>query len=164
MKKVFLLCILVNVVFLSSFKVLIVTAPGKENFYVTSWRGGRCFDRLATKTDHQCQLRGSNPRPHPYHGCALPTELNRQQCASKRARRLTWLIVCHYRRLFVHACDNSISHFLQMRKRKSKDFRKEKGVWGKAPFRVFWRMPKHKKDKKKAFRLFFLIIIRHSQW
>lgn len=35
MKKVFLLCILVNVV-LSSFKVLIVTAPGKENFYVNS--------------------------------------------------------------------------------------------------------------------------------
>ena len=35
MKKVFLLCILVNVVFLSSFKVLIVTAPGKENFNVT---------------------------------------------------------------------------------------------------------------------------------
>lgn len=34
MKKVFLLCILVNVV-LSSFKVLIVTAPGKENFNVT---------------------------------------------------------------------------------------------------------------------------------
>lgn len=35
------------------------------------------------------------------------------------------------------------------------DFRKEKGVWGKAPFFVFWRMPKHKKDKKKAFRHFF---------
>ena len=34
MKKVFLLCILVTV-FLSSFKVLFVTAPGKENFNVT---------------------------------------------------------------------------------------------------------------------------------
>ena len=35
MKKVFLLCILVTV-FLISFKVLIVTAPGKENFNVNS--------------------------------------------------------------------------------------------------------------------------------
>lgn len=34
MKKVFLLCILVTV-FLISFKVLFVTAPGKENFNVT---------------------------------------------------------------------------------------------------------------------------------
>lgn len=39
------------------------------------------------------------------------------------------------------------------------DFRKEKGVWGKAPFSVFWRMPKHKKDKKKAFQRFFLLYL-----
>ena len=26
----------------------------------------------------ECLLLGSNQRPHPYHGCALPTELNRQ--------------------------------------------------------------------------------------
>ena len=31
------------------------------------------FDNLEWSHD-----RGLNPRPHPYHGCALPTELSRR--------------------------------------------------------------------------------------
>ena len=32
----------------------------------------------------------------------------------------------------------------------------KRGLGAKTPFSVFWRRPKHKKDKKKAFRHFFL--------
>lgn len=151
---------LVTVFFLSSFKVLIVTAPGKENFYVNSWRGDRCFGRLATITDHQCQLRGSNPRLHPYHGCALPTELNRQQCVPKHTRRLHMTYRLPLCRLFVHACDISISQYLQICKRKSKDFRKEKGVWGEAPiWLVFCVCKRPKKIRKRPFGTFSLLCI-----
>lgn len=155
--------------FLSSFKVLIVTAPGKENFYVNSWRGDRCFDRLAIKTDHQCQLRGSNPRPHPYHGCALPTAPNRQKCATKAhkkahmavhlwlSHRLSMLVIIVYHT----SCRCARENLKIFRFSKGK-----RGLGAKTPFSVFWRRPKHKKDKKKAFRrfFFFFIFIRRSRW
>lgn len=33
----------------------------------------------------------------------------------------------------------------------------KRGLGAKTPFSVFWRRPKHKKDKKNTFRRFFLI-------
>ena len=41
------------------------------------------FDNLEWGHD-----RGLNPRPHPYHGCALPTELSRRN-------RLNFSILSH---------------------------------------------------------------------
>ena len=36
---------------------------------------------LGRGTDHWSHDRELNPRPHPYHGCALPTELSWRFCS-----------------------------------------------------------------------------------
>ena len=50
------------------------------------------------------------------------------------SHRLSMLVIIVYHTSCKYASENrKISKIF--------DFRKEKGVWGKAPFRVFWRRP-----------------------
>ena len=161
---------LVTVFFLSSFKVLFVTAPGKENFYVNSWRGGRCFDRLAIKTDHQMPTAGIEPATS-----SLPWmrstywAKSATMCAEaheEASHDLSSVTIADSSSMLVILVYHTSCRCARENLKIFRFSKGKRGLGAKTPFSVFWCRPKHKKDKKKAFRrfFFFFIFIRRSRW